>query len=257
MSGRELTVATWNVNSVRKRAAHIEDWLGDGGPDVLCLQETKVQDADFPAGVFDMCGYEVAVHGQKTYNGVAVASRLGLSCVERGLPAGDGGEARLISAVVGGVRVASVYVPNGRHPGHEKFGYKMGFFAALRARMAEMREGGPVAVGGDYNVAPADDDVYDIDEWGRGAILVSDDERAAFESLLDEGYEDAHVAAGGGAHAHTWWDYRAGNFRNDRGLRIDHFLVSGAKCLSAEVDKGPRSWSEPSDHAPVVVRLGL
>ena len=257
-SGGVQVLATWNVNSLRKRANQVGDWLEDKRPDAACFQETKVEDSQFPAGLFDECGYEVAFHGQKSYNGVAIASRSGLEDVQCGLPGLDDDQARLVTALVSGVRVGSVYVPNGKALGTDKFAYKMRFLSALREHLANLRSGGgTVAIGGDYNVAPSDGDVYDIDDWGRGSILVSDEERSAFAGLLDEGYVDAHVDAGGGDHAHTWWDYRAGGFQRDRGLRIDHFLVGGGTCLGVEVDKGPRALDEPSDHTPLVLRLNV
>lgn len=256
MKGDALVIATWNVNSIRKRADQVADWLENRRPDAVCFQETKVEDAHFPAGLFDECGYEVACHGQKSYNGVAIASKGGLEDVQVRLPGLDDDQARLITARVAGVRIGSVYVPNGKAPGTDKFEYKLRFLSLLKDHLASLREKEEaVVVGGDYNIAPLDSDVYDIDDWGHGTILVTDEERSAFAGLLETGFVDAHVDSGGREHAHTWWDYRAGGFQRDRGLRIDHFLACGGNCLEVKVDKATRQLPEPSDHAPVFLRF--
>lgn len=253
--GEHLVLATWNVNSVRKRVAGITAWVQERRPHVICLQETKVVDDDFPLALFDNLGYEIAIHGQKSYNGVALASRVGLDDVSRDLPGLDDGHARVIEATVQGVRVLSVYAPNGGGRA-EKFAHKMAFYANLGERLAALRASfATVAAGGDYNVAPHDEDVYDIDDYGRDSIAVSDPERAAYRQVLAAGYVDAHTHLGGAAHAHTWWDYRRGSFRHDRGLRIDHFLVSGGTCARLAVDREPRGRELPSDHAPVLLEL--
>ena len=255
MSDDVMVIATWNVNSIRKRAMQVADWLDAKSPDVVFFQETKVIDPLFPTGLFDDCGYEVAFHGQKSYNGVAIASKLGLSDVRRGLPGMSDGQSRFIYAIAGGVRVASVYVPNGSPVGSEKYQHKMRFYSALKDMLDILRNTGqaPVVVGGDYNVAPRDADVYDIHHWGKENIAVTWSERTAHASLLETGYVDAHMETGGAENAFTWWDYRAGSFRNNRGLRIDHFLVAGGKCLGVEVDLGTRRQEEASDHAPVLL----
>ncbi|MBF2735781.1 MAG: endonuclease/exonuclease/phosphatase family protein [Betaproteobacteria bacterium AqS2] len=233
-----MVLATWNVNSVRKRAEAVAEWLHANRPDALCLQETKVVDDDFPAGVFDECGYEVACCGQKTYNGVAIASRHGLGDVRRGLISPD--------------------EDNGSPPGSEKYAFKLQFLAALKERAAELAAAGrPVALGGDYNVAPRDEDVYDIEHWGRGQIAVTPPEREAYAGVLAAGYADAQLQLDAAPRSYTWWDYRAGGFRHDRGLRIDHFLVHGARVDALRVDRRARGAPQPSDHAPVIVELGL
>lgn len=252
-----MKIATWNVNSVRKRSGHIQSWLEMRDPDALCVQETKVRDEEFPAEVFKECGYEVACHGQPGYNGVAIASRSGLADVERGLPGTDNAQqARLIAATVGEVRLLSVYVPNGNPPGSPKYSYKLGWLETLAGHLAKVRrEHESVVAAGDYNVAPEDGDVFDIGKWGRDSIAVTPAERQAHGRLADLGFADAHRATGGGDHAHTWWDYRSESYRRNRGLRIDHVLLAGLQANRCEVDREPREWQKPSDHAPVVVHL--
>lgn len=255
---KRLVLATWNVNSVRQRAEAVGEWLEANRPDALCLQETKTPDEHFPAGIFDECGYEVAFWGQKAYNGVAIASRHGLAAVHRGLTGPDEAQKRYIEADVGPARVASVYVPNGAPPGSDKYAYKLSFLAALRRRAAELAAAGrPAALGGDYNVAPRDEDVYDIEHWGRGTIAVTPPEREAYAGVLAAGYVDAQLQLDAAPRSYTWWDYRAGSFRHDRGLRIDHFLVHGARVDALRVDRRARGAPKPSDHAPVIVELGL
>lgn len=229
MTTAALRLVTWNVNSIRKRLDGVEYLLDKYRPDAVLFQETKVVDSDFPVGPFELAGYHVRMHGQKSYNGVAIASRDPPTEVAEGLPGmdayeGDNPHARMLVATVRGIRVASVYVPNGQSQGNRKFAHKIEFFARLRDYLTELnRNGKIVAVGGDYNVAPTDDDVYDIDDWGRETIACSPRERAAYAKLLETGYVDVHRHLGGGANCHTWWDYRAGSYRHDRGLRIDHF----------------------------------
>ena len=258
MSSEQLVLASWNVNSLRKRSVLVAEWLETNSPDVVCFQETKVVDSLFPVGLFDECGYKVAFHGQKAYNGVAIASRHTLTDVKAGLPGMADGQARLLAATVRGVRVLSVYVPNGAAPGTDKYAHKLEFYDRLREYLVLLRNQCDVVVaGGDYNVAPTDADVYDIDDYGRNTIACSAPERAAYARVLTAGYVDAHRHIGGCDHAHTWWDYRSGSYRNDRGLRIDHFLVSGGVCTKVMVDHGPRQASVPSDHAPVILQLDI
>ena len=257
------SVVTWNVNSVRRRLDGVEQLLARYAPDLLLLQETKVVDGDFPVGPFELADYEVQIHGQKSYNGVAIASRQPLQEVVAGLPGMDAYEAgqqqaRLLTATVGGLQVASVYVPNGQRPGVPKYAHKLEFLTRLRDYLAKLGSSGqPVVVGGDYNVAPTNDDVYDIDDWGHDSIACSPSERAAYAQLLNAGYVDAHRALNGAPHSHTWWDYRAGSYRHDRGLRIDHFLVSGGVCRQLRVLNEIREMPAPSDHAPLLLQLDV
>ena len=248
-----MKIATWNINSLRKRVDAVASWIERESPDVLCLQETKVPDADFPAGLFRECGMQVVYHGQKSYNGVAIAARAHLEEVERGL-AEMPGQARLIGATVDGIRVVCVYVPNGGD--RDKYAYKLEWLEHFAAFVHRQRSRfGKVVVAGDYNIAPSDEDVYDIEHWGRSSVAVRPPERQAWQRLLAAGYRDALAAAGGGGRSFTWWDYRAGAFAADRGLRIDHFLIAGLACASLQVQREVRGWPEPSDHAPVVCRL--
>ena len=248
-----MKIATWNVNSLRKRSDAVAAWIERAEPDVLCLQETKVSDPDFPAGMFRECRMQVVYHGQKSYNGVAIAAAAGLEDVERGLPGmQEQGQARLIAATVDGVRIVCAYVPNGGD--REKYAYKLdwlGHFAAFLRR--QRQRFGRVVAAGDYNVAPTDEDVYDIERWGRNSVAVRPPERQAWQRLIAAGYEDAADLAGG--REFTWWDYRSGAFAGNRGLRIDHFLLSGVACAGVQVERDVRGWPQPSDHAPVLCRL--
>ncbi len=251
-----LRIATWNVNSVRARLPRLVAWLSGRRPDVVCLQETKVVDDDFPFGELEAIGYRCTVHGQKTYNGVAILSRAPATDVTRGLP-GDGPDAerRLLAATIGDVRVVSAYAPNGGEVGSEKYAFKLAWFRRLREFLDTACDpGAPLALCGDLNVAPEDRDVYDPELW-RGQILCSEAERAAFRELLSWGAVDTlrlHRAEGG---LFTWWDYRNGAFHRGWGLRIDHVLASpglASRCNGIEIDRDARKGEKPSDHAPLV-----
>jgi exodeoxyribonuclease-3 len=254
-----MKLATWNVNSIRAREERLLRWLGAHQPDVLCLQELKVTEDLFPMLAIRSLGYHAAVHGQKTYNGVAVLSRSEPLEVERGF--GDGGDdshARLVAARVGGVHVVSVYVPNGQEVGSDKWAYKMEWMKRLRAWLdRRFARTDLVALCGDFNVAPEARDVHDPAEW-EPSVLFHPEARAALEHVRDWGLVDAfrlhHQAPG----LYTWWDYRMLAFPKGRGLRIDHVLLSAplaAKCSAARIDRDERKGKQPSDHAPVVVEL--
>ncbi|MDQ1485111.1 MAG: exodeoxyribonuclease, partial [Actinomycetota bacterium] len=222
-----MRIATWNVNSVTARLPRLVAWLADVAPDVVCLQETKVSDATFPRADVEQLGYQVAAHGDGRWNGVAVLSRVGLDEVVRGLP-GDPGyptsdvlEPRAIAATCGGVRLWSVYVPNGREPGHEHYTYKLSWLAALRSAIAaEGVEGRPFAVMGDFNVAPTDADVWDPAAF-EFATHVTPPERAALAALRDLGLRDVVPRPLKYDKPFTYWDYRAGMFHKNMGMRID------------------------------------
>ena len=255
-----MRIATWNVNSVRARLPRVEAWLDEWRPDLLCLQETKVVDADFPREPFKSRGYEVEVFGQKTYNGVALVSRQPMRDVARGLP-DDAPDAdrRLIGARCGDVRVFSVYVPNGTEVGSERFAYKLAWLRRLRALLAATcQTGDPVLVCGDFNVAPEDRDVHDPELW-RGQLLFHPDEQAALRDLMSWGLADAfRLREPAGGH-YSWWDYRGGAFHKGHGLRIDLILVTGPvaqRCERVVIDRDARKGPQPSDHAPVVIDLG-
>lgn len=255
-----MRLATWNVNSVTARLPRLVEWLRDTAPDIVCLQETKV--AAFPAKEVADLGYAVAHHGTGRWNGVAVLSRAGLDDVELGfrdMPGYPDPEPRAIGATCGGIRVWSVYVPNGRTVDDPHYAYKLRWLAALRDALAPGLGGGAqLALCGDFNVAPTDADVWDPAAFA-GATHVTGPEREALAALLDAGLVDVVPRPMKGPHPFTYWDYRAGNFHKDLGMRID--LVYASRVLAdrvtgAYVDREARKGKGPSDHAPVVVDLG-
>lgn len=253
-------IATWNVNSLRARLPQVGAWLASAVPDVLCLQETKVQDADFPVAAFTAQGYQVVFSGQPSYNGVAIAARGPLTAVSVGLPDFADNERRVISATYEGVRIISVYVPNGTAPDSPRFTYKLAWLRAFTAfSCAQVARYPRLVIAGDFNIAPTDADVYDPAAW-VGSVLVTDAERAAFKGLLACGLTDAFVQAASGECGYSWWDYRALAFRRNHGLRIDHILLSAdlaARCQACYPDRGPRGQPRPSDHTPVVAECPL
>lgn len=258
-----LSIATWNVNSVRSRLTHLTTWLKESKPDVVLLQELKCTDDQFPAMEIEELGYNIATHGEKTYNGVAILSRYPLDDVKRGLPNEPLPKARYIEAVVCHpelvTRVASVYVPNGQTADSDKFPYKLAFLDALYMHLQTLRSyDEAVVIGGDYNIAPTDEDVADPKSWA-GSVLTHSDVRKKWRMLINTGFADACIAAGGNRAAYTWWDYRAGAYMNNDGLRIDHILASpqaADKIKHYEVVKHLRELEKPSDHAPVMITLG-
>lgn len=255
-----MKLATWNVNSLKVRLPHLLDWMVTEQPDVVCLQETKLEDSNFPLDAITSAGYQVAYCGQKAYNGVAILSRAGLDDVVMGIPGWEDPQQRVIAATIAGVRVVCVYVPNGQSLDSEKYIYKLAWLRALTAYLAdELVRYQHLAVLGDYNIAPADADVYDAVAWGDG-ILVSAAEREAFQRLLATGFIDSFRLFEQAEAEFTWWDYRMAAFRRNMGARIDHVLLSemlAAQCRSCVVDKAPRRLERPSDHAPVVITLDL
>jgi exodeoxyribonuclease-3 len=256
-----VRIATWNVNSVKQRVPRLLPWLDQRRPDVACLQETKLGDEAFLELLGDELtgrGYALALHGEATWNGVAILSRVGLEDVVRGLPDGPGfphPEARAVAATCGGIRVVSVYVPNGRVPGSEHYQYKLAWLEALREAVAA----GPEAqiVCGDMNIAPTDEDVFDPEAY-IGQTHVTPPERAALVELLAAGLHDVVRERWPSERVFTYWDYRAGMFHQDCGMRIDLVLSSDAvaeRVRAAWVDRHARKGSGPSDHAPVIVDL--
>ncbi|MDN5915647.1 MAG: exodeoxyribonuclease III [Pseudonocardia sp.] len=258
-----MRLATWNVNSAKSRLPRLLPWLDQRAPDVVCLQETKLSDEDFAAelgGPLAERGYEVAHHGQGRWNGVALLSRVGLGDVVRGLPGepsfGDLQEARAVTATCAGLRVTSVYVPNGREPGDPHYAYKLRWLGALRDLVAA---GDPVStvVAGDMNIAPTDDDVWDRPAFD-GATHVTPDERAALAALCEPGLRDVMRERWPDERAFSYWDYRAGRFHKDQGMRIDLILAGSGPAerrCAVWVDRAARKGSGPSDHAPVVLDL--
>lgn len=249
-----MKLATWNVNSLKVRLPHVLDWLQSAGPDVLCLQETKMEDKVFPAAALQEAGYQVAFSGQKTYNGVAILSRQPMVDVVTALPGLQDEQKRLLAATIDGVRIVCVYIPNGQSLDSEKYPYKLSWLAALTDFLrAEMAQYPRLALLGDYNIAPEDRDVHDPAAWA-GQVLVSEPERAAFAGFLALGLKDAFRLFEQEDKAFSWWDYRMNAFRRNLGLRIDHILLSEALaggCTACAIDKAPRKLERPSDHTPV------
>lgn len=251
-----MRIATWNVNSIRARATSVLGWLSRCEPDVLCMQETKVEDDDFPTDEFLRLGYAVLTSGQKSYNGVAIASRLPVSDVAMGLlDDPDDTQKRVIRATISGMRVYSVYVPNGKSPNNPAFQEKLRFFSRLRETVArELESTSAVAICGDFNVAPHERDVPDPDAM-RGQLHFHPDEHRALASLMSVGLVDVFRMHHTENRRYSWWDYRAGSFRRNIGLRIDFILASAwlaSACTSADIDVAPRREEKASDHTPVM-----
>jgi exodeoxyribonuclease-3 len=267
-----MRIATWNVNSLKARLEKVTWWLERAKPDVLLMQETKLADADAPVDVFERAGYQFVHHGEGRWNGVAIASRCGADSVVanfgeplRGARTADVGddeplaEARMVSAVCGGVRVVSLYAPNGRTVGSPFYHAKLTWYERLARWLAESADpGSALALGGDFNVAPTDADVWDPQAC-HGGTHVSEPERLAFGKLQSWGLVDAYRLRNPDVARYTWWDYRAGNFHKNFGMRIDHLLVTtslGTRTVWAEIDREARKGKPvPSDHAPLVIDI--
>jgi len=251
-----MKIATWNVNSLKVRLPHLLGWLAEQQPDVVCLQETKLQDADFPHAELQAAGYHSVCSGQKTYNGVAILSRDPISDVQAGIPDFDDEQKRAIATTINGVRIVCVYVPNGQSVDSDKYQYKLKWLAALtRWLQDELARHPKLALLGDYNIAPEDRDVHDPQAW-QGNVLVSEPEREAFKSLAALGLRDAFRLFEQDAKSYSWWDYRMLAFRRNQGLRIDHILISETlQCTACVIDKAPRKLERPSDHTPVVATV--
>jgi exodeoxyribonuclease-3 len=254
-----MKIATWNVNSLKVRLPHLLDWLVAAQPDVVCLQETKSEDKNFPLAELNAAGYQVAFSGQKTYNGVAILARSELADVQANIPGFEDEQKRVIAATVDGVRVVCVYIPNGQSVDSDKYQYKLRWLEALTAWLErELIRHPKLALLGDYNIAPDDRDVYDPEGW-RGQVLVSAPERAAFRRLEALGLRDSFRMFEQPEKSYSWWDYRMMAFRRNMGLRIDHILLSGelaARCTGCSIDRAPRKLERPSDHTPVIAELG-
>ncbi|HEY1556455.1 MAG TPA: exodeoxyribonuclease III [Kofleriaceae bacterium] len=254
-----MKLATWNVNSIRAREGRLLAWLERERPDVLCLQETKVEDVGFPFARLRDAGYEVATFGQRSYNGVAICSRTPLTDVARGLGDGEADEpARLIAATVLGLRVVCVYIPNGEDLTSEKFPYKLAWYRRLRAFLERTASASaPLVVCGDMNVTSDDRDVCAPDKWA-GKIHCSDLERAALAELRAFGFDDVFRAHHPDGKVYSWWDYRGIAFFKDQGLRIDYIYATApiaAKCTTCRIDRDARKGQDASDHAPVICEL--
>jgi len=257
-----MRIASWNVNSIRARLPHLVDWLGAAHPDVVCIQETKVEDALFPEEALADAGYRAVFFGQKSYNGMAILARMQLAIddVVKNLEGDDDeSQKRLLACTVDGVRIINVYVPNGQTVGAPAFAFKLAWLARLRDHLAATHTPSePLLLCGDFNIAPEAIDVHDPKRW-EGKVLFHPDERAALARLIDWGLVDSfrrhHPET---SDAFTWWDYRTGAYKRNRGLRIDHILLTeslAARSKDVRIDLTPRELERPSDHAPILVEL--
>ena len=254
-----MRISSWNVNSLRVRLPHLLDWLREAQPDVACLQETKTEDAKFPAEELAAAGYRAVYSGQKAYNGVAIIARSAPVDVHHGIPDFADDPKRVIAATVGELRVVCLYAPNGQAVGSDKYQYKLRWYDALTGWLSkELARHPRLAVVGDLNVAPENRDVHDPKRWS-GQIHVSDAERAALRRVIDEvGFVDAFRLFPQPEGEFSWWDYRLAAFQRNWGLRIDHILLSrelARHCRACVIDKSPRRLERPSDHAPVIAEL--
>lgn len=253
-----MKLATWNINSLKVRLPHVLAWLDANRPDVLCLQELKLEDKAFPETEIRAAGYHAVFAGQKTYNGVAILCMAAPSEVTRGIPGFADEQKRLIAATIEGVRIVCAYFPNGQATGSDKYRYKLAWLDAFTGWLGcAMRDYPKLALAGDFNIAPAPEDAHP--GW-KDEILVSPPERAAFQALLDLGLIDAFRLFGQPEGSYSWWDYRMGAFRRNFGMRIDHILVPEAlraACRACAIDPAPRKLERPSDHAPVVLELDI
>lgn len=253
-----MKLATWNVNSLKVRLPQVLAWLEQQQPDALCLQETKLEDHNFPRAEIEAAGYHVAFSGQKTYNGVAILSRKPVNEVTAGIPGYADPQKRMIAGTLDGVRVVCGYMPNGESVESDKYRYKLEWYAALSAWLRDELTRYPrLALLGDFNIAPADADVHDPQAWA-GKVLCSDAERAAFQGLLALGLSDTFRQFEQPERSYSWWDYRMNAFRRKMGMRIDHILASkplAATCTASTIDATPRGNERPSDHAPVIAEF--
>lgn len=253
-----FTIATWNVNSLRVRLPHVLAWLAAHQVDILAIQETKVEDFDFPTTEINQAGYQVVFSGQKTYNGVAILSRQAITDVITDVTGFTDPQRRVLAVTIGDVRVINLYVPNGESVNSEKYAYKLNWLTHLRLFLeSELKKHAKLIVLGDFNIAPEDQDVHDPKAW-EGCVLVSDQERAALRKWMDLGLQDCFRLHPQPEKSYSWWDYRMNAFKRNRGLRIDHILASpelSIKCTKSFIDKTPREWERPSDHTPVVAEF--
>lgn len=250
-----MKLACWNVNSLKVRLPQVLQWLETNPVDVLCLQETKLTDDKFPVPEIKAAGYYVEFSGQKTYNGVAILSRYPITDIVKNNPLFEDEQQRLLTATIQGIRIICAYIPNGQAVDSEKYQYKLKWLAALQSWLIEQKKiYSELALVGDFNIAPEDRDVHDPVAW-EGQNLVSEPERAAFRAMLTIPLVDAYRLFDQAEKSFSWWDYRALCFRLNKGLRIDHILLStelAKRCQGCVIDRLPRKWEQPSDHAPVI-----
>lgn len=255
-----MKIASWNVNSLRVRLPQVLDWLRSAQPDVLAIQETKLTDDKFPVAELAEVGYHAVFSGQPTYNGVALLSKTPLQTDATDIPGLDDPQRRVLGAQINGVYVLNLYVPNGQSVESDKYRYKLDWLAKLAAWTADLQQQYKrLVLLGDFNIAPEDRDVHDPEEW-RDQVLCSAPEREALQHLLTTGLHDTFRLFDQEQNVFSWWDYRAAGFRRNRGLRIDLILASDAlrsSCKSSLVDREPRTWERPSDHAPVIAEFKI
>ncbi|UCH48192.1 MAG: exodeoxyribonuclease III [Betaproteobacteria bacterium] len=253
-----MEIATWNVNSLKVRLGQLLAWVQAGAPEVICLQETKLDDPKFPVEEIEAVGYQVAFSGQKTYNGVAIVSRKPCTDVVRAIPGFADEQKRVIAATVGKMRIVNAYVPNGQSVDSDKYRYKLDWLSAFTSWLDEDLARYPdIAVVGDFNIAPEPADVHDPKAW-EGQVLFSEPEREAFQKLIDLGFVDSFRQFDQPEKSFTWWDYRLNAFKRGMGLRIDHILLSPSlaqRCRQVSILKDMRALERPSDHAPVVADI--
>lgn len=252
---KTFKIATWNVNSLRVRLPHVLAWLHEVKPDVLALQEIKMLEADFPLQEIEAAGYHAVVSGQKTYNGVAILSKVKPTHPLTDLPGLDDPQRRVLFAELGDYCILNLYIPNGESVGSDKYKYKLNWLSKLDSFLKkDLKKHQRLVIVGDFNIAPDEMDVHDPKQW-EGSVLFSPPERQAFKDMLAVGFVDCFRAVRPDEKAYSWWDYRLNAYKRNMGLRIDHILAShamGADCQDCFIDKAPRGWERPSDHAPVV-----
>ena len=255
-----MKIATWNVNSLKVRLPHVLDWLAASDTDILCLQETKTTDENFPVDELSAAGYQVVYSGQKTYNGVAIISKELATDIVTDIPGLDDPQRRIQCATIGGIRVLDLYVVNGQEVGSEKYAHKLYWLEQVAAFInAQLQQHERFVVVGDFNIAPEDRDVYDPEAWHE-RILCSTPERQALQEIIDLGLVDTFRLFDQPEKSYSWWDYRAAAFRRNMGLRIDLILASQSlsrNCTACQIDREPRSLERPSDHAPVIAEFAL
>ena len=255
-----MRVATWNVNSLKVRLPQVLEWAARELPDILALQETKLTDENFPRAAIESAGYHVCYAGQKTYNGVAILSRVASTDCVTDLPGLDDPQRRVLGANFGVLRVLNLYVPNGESVDSDKYRYKLGWLEKLTAYLRQqLQQHAQLVVLGDFNIAPEERDVYDPKAW-ENSVLFSAPERAAFKGLLDTGLCDTFRRFEQPDRSYSWWDYRMNAFKRNLGLRIDHILASTAlceRCVACRIDTAPRKSERPSDHTPVIAEFDL
>lgn len=250
-----MKIAAWNVNSLKVRLPQLLDFLATRQPDVVCLQETKLEDHNFPKAEIEAAGYQVAFSGQKTYNGVAILSKTPLMDMQAGIPGFEDDQKRVLAATVNGTRIVCIYIPNGQSVDSDKYQYKLKWLNALTGWLKdELTQHSRLALLGDYNIAPEDRDVHDPVAW-KDQVLCSEPERDAFRKLIALGLKDSFRLFEQPEKSFSWWDYRMMGFRRNHGLRIDHILLSeplSKQCTASVIDREMRKLERPSDHAPVI-----